>query len=89
MAVREISGDEVTRILILCSAVFVNGLVERDQNVLITGIGGGVATLALQFCVAKGANVFVTSGSDEKIDKAVSHGAKGGVKYTSSAIYLH
>lgn len=62
----------------------VNGQVERGQNVLVTGIGGGVALLAMQICMAKGANVFVTSGSQEKIDKAVSLGARGGVNYKES-----
>ncbi|GAM84667.1 hypothetical protein ANO11243_026660 [Dothideomycetidae sp. 11243] len=51
------------------------------RNVLVTGIGGGVALLALSFAVAKGANVYVTSGSEEKIRKAVELGAKGGVNY--------
>jgi len=37
----------------------------------------------LQFAVGIGANVYVTSGSEEKIDKAKSIGAKGGVNYKS------
>lgn len=63
------------------SATFTKGRVRKGQNVLITGIGGGVAIQALQFCVAEGANVWVTSGDRAKIDKAVSLGAKGGVVY--------
>lgn len=51
------------------------------KNVLITGIGGGVAIMALLFAVGAGANVYVSSGSEEKIQKAVSMGAKGGVSY--------
>ena len=54
---------------------------QSGDNVLITGIGGGVALLALQICVAFGANVYVTSGSEDKIRKAVALGAKGGVNY--------
>lgn len=38
----------------LRSAVFTKARVEKGQNVLITGIGGGVAITALQFCVAAG-----------------------------------
>lgn len=49
--------------------------------VLITGIGGGVALMGLRFAVARGADVFVTSSSQEKIQKAVELGAKGGVSY--------
>ncbi|KAJ7813862.1 hypothetical protein B0H14DRAFT_2851821 [Mycena olivaceomarginata] len=56
--------------------------ISRGDAVLITGIGGGVALLALQICVAMGASVYVTSGSQGKIDKAVKLGAKGGVRYS-------
>ncbi|CAL1705392.1 unnamed protein product [Somion occarium] len=62
-------------------AVVINALVKKGDNVLITGIGGGVALIALQLCVALGANVYVSSGNEEKIRKAVSLGAKGGVNY--------
>ena len=66
-------------------ATMINGAVQRGDNVLITGIGGGVALLALQLCVAKGANVYVTSGGEDKIRRAVELGAKGGVSYKASA----
>lgn len=66
----------------------VNGGVSSGQNILITGIGGGVALTAMQLCIAKGANVYVTSGNEEKIKKAVEYGAKGGVIYKSSAVPL-
>ena len=52
----------------------VNGAVKKGDNVLVTGVGGGVAILALQLAVATGANVYVTSGSDEKIHKADNYG---------------
>lgn len=61
-----------------------NAKVDKGHNVLITGIGGGVALLAMQICLAKGANVYVTSGTHEKIDKAISLGAKGGANYKDS-----
>ena len=54
---------------------------KKGERVLISGIGGGVALMALQLAVAAGAEVFVTSGSDEKIEKAVRLGAKSGVNY--------
>ncbi|KAJ3479500.1 hypothetical protein NLI96_g9022 [Meripilus lineatus] len=62
-------------------AVVVNAQVKKGDNVLITGIGGGVALVALQICLALGANVYVTSGHEDKIRKAVELGAKGGVNY--------
>ncbi|CEP19686.1 hypothetical protein [Parasitella parasitica] len=65
----------------LNSAVFSKCGVKQGDNVLVTGIGGGVALFALQFAVAAGANVYVTSSSSEKINKAITMGAKGGVNY--------
>ncbi|KAJ7681634.1 NAD-P-binding protein [Mycena rosella] len=59
--------------------------VEAGQNILITGIGGGVALIAMQLCVAMGASVYVTSGSEDKIAKAVKLGAKGGANYKDAA----
>lgn len=50
-------------------------------NVLVTGIGGGVALQVLQFGVAFGCRVFVTSGDEAKIARAVELGARGGVVY--------
>jgi NADPH:quinone reductase-like Zn-dependent oxidoreductase len=65
-------------------ATIVNAQVSEGQNVLITGIGGGVALIALQLSIARGASVYVTSGSAEKIKKAQELGAKGGVNYKES-----
>lgn len=62
-------------------ALAVQGNVQPGQQVLITGIGGGVATFALQFAVAAGAEVWVTSSSTRKIQHAVSLGAQGGFDY--------
>ncbi|KAI1142995.1 oxidoreductase [Hypoxylon sp. FL0543] len=55
------------------------------KNVLVTGIGGGVALAALQFGVALGCNVYVTSGDPSKLEKANALGAKGGVSYKEAA----
>ena len=53
----------------------------KGAAVLVTGIGGGVALMVLAFAVARGADVFVTSSSEEKLRRAVELGAKGGVNY--------
>ena len=63
-------------------AVFTQGRLQAGETVLITGIGGGVATSALQFAVAAGAKVWVTSSSSAKIERAVELGAQGGFDYT-------
>lgn len=55
--------------------------IAPGKNVLVTGIGGGVALMALEFARAAGANVYVTSGSEEKLEKAKKLGAKDGVIY--------
>lgn len=54
---------------------------KRGEKVLITGAGGGVALFAIQFAVAAGAEVWVTSGNEDKIEKAVLLGAEGGFNY--------
>jgi NADPH:quinone reductase-like Zn-dependent oxidoreductase len=49
--------------------------------VLISGFGGGVAQLAFQFAMAAGANVYVNTSSETKLQKALKLGAKGGYNY--------
>lgn len=51
------------------------------ERVLVTGIGSGVALFALQFALASGNEAWVSSGSDEKIARAVKLGARGGFRY--------
>ncbi len=62
-------------------ALFSKARLRTKEKVLITGIGGGAALWVLQFAVAYQARVYVTSGSDEKIEKAKSLGATGGFNY--------
>jgi len=62
-------------------ALMTRARLQAGETVLITGIGGGVALFALQFAVAEKAKVYVSSGSDQKIDRAMSMGAIGGANY--------
>ncbi len=62
-------------------ALFTRGQLQGGERVLISGAGGGVALFALQFALAADAEVYVTSGSEEKLQKATQIGAKGGVNY--------
>jgi zinc-binding alcohol dehydrogenase/oxidoreductase len=55
--------------------------VGPGERVLIHGIGGGVATFALQFAKAVGANVIATSGSDDKLARAEALGADELINY--------
>ncbi len=65
-------------------ALFRRGELKAGEKVLVTGIGGGAAQFMLQFAVAAGAEVWVTSGSQEKIDAAKKLGAKGGALYSNA-----
>ncbi|MFZ1750131.1 MAG: zinc-binding dehydrogenase [Saprospiraceae bacterium] len=65
-------------------ALFSKADVKASDKVLITGIGGGVALMALQMSLALGCVTFVTSGSDLKIAEAISLGATAGYSYLDS-----
>jgi NADPH:quinone reductase-like Zn-dependent oxidoreductase len=53
------------------------------KTVLVQGTGG-VSLFALQFAAAMGARVLVTSGSDEKLARALKLGAAAGTNYKSN-----
>lgn len=62
-------------------SVFKKAELKVNDCILIPGIGSGVSTFVLLFAVSTGARVFVTSGKDEKIMRAISLGAEAGVNY--------
>ena len=62
-------------------AVVTQAEVKAGQTVLVTGAGSGVSTFAIQWASSLGAEVYVTSGSEEKIEKARAIGAAGGISY--------
>lgn len=62
-------------------AVFTKCDLQKGEKILITGVGGGVALMAASFAIARGAEVYVTSGSDEKIAAAEKLGVRGGANY--------
>jgi zinc-binding alcohol dehydrogenase/oxidoreductase len=68
-------------------ALFKRGGLKAGQNILISGFGGGVAQFAFSFAQAAGANVYVSSGSDQKIEKALKMGAKGAYNYKKENTY--
>ncbi len=65
-------------------ALFTRGELKSGETVLIPGIGGGVATFALLFAKAAGARAIVTSGSDEKLQRARELGADETVNYLAN-----
>ncbi len=62
-------------------AVFTQADVQPGDKVLITGVGGGVAQMAFLFAKTVGAEVWVTTGSEWKLARALELGAAGGVNY--------
>jgi NADPH:quinone reductase-like Zn-dependent oxidoreductase len=64
-------------------ALFTKGQIKSGSKLLITGIGGGVGLAALMLAVAAGAEVYVTSSSEKKINRAKELGAKDGILYTN------
>jgi zinc-binding alcohol dehydrogenase/oxidoreductase len=62
-------------------ALFTKSRIKKGDKVLVVGVGAGTGSFTLQFAVAAGAQVFVTSGTGEKIDQAKQLGAYAGVNY--------
>ncbi len=56
---------------------------KDHETVLVVGVGGGVSSAAMSLARAFGADVYVTSRSQEKIDWAVEQGALGGFDSSS------
>ncbi len=57
------------------SLLFTSANVKPGDTVLIQGAGGGVSTAAIQLAHAAGLEVFVTSRSEDKREKALALGA--------------
>ena len=62
-------------------AVVTQAEVQAGQKVLVTAAGSGVSTFAIQWALGLGAEVYVTSGSEEKINKVKAMGVSAGVSY--------
>ncbi len=58
-----------------------NAKLTSGETILVLGVGGGVASAALQVAKRIGARVIVTSGSDEKLEQARGLGADYGINY--------
>lgn len=63
-------------------ALMFKGRLQPGETVLISGVGGGVATFGLAFAVAHGAKVYVTAESEEVLARAIEMGALGGLLFT-------
>jgi tumor protein p53-inducible protein 3 len=57
------------------------GQLQKGQTILIHAAGSGVGTAALQLARSIGAEIFITAGSQEKINKLLTLGAQAGFNY--------
>jgi NADPH:quinone reductase-like Zn-dependent oxidoreductase len=60
--------------------------VQAGDEVLIWGIGGGVAIAALQICKYLGAHVWVTSSNDMKLERARALGADETINHAKTDV---
>ncbi len=58
-----------------------NAELKPGETILINGVGGGVASAALQLAKYFGARTIVTSSSDRKLARAAQLGAAHGINY--------
>jgi NADPH:quinone reductase-like Zn-dependent oxidoreductase len=83
-----LSDDEAAAIPLAGStayrAVFTRGRIQPDDAVLIPGVGSGVQTFVLLYAKHVGARTIVTSGSDEKLERAKALGADVAINYKTS-----
>jgi NADPH:quinone reductase-like Zn-dependent oxidoreductase len=80
------AGALMTGHLTAWRMLFGKRTLQPGESVLIVGIGGGVAVACLQLARLVGAQVFVTSSSDAKIQRALAMGASGGVNYRTDRV---
>ena len=63
--------------------VFVRGGLVPGASLLVHGGSSGIGTAAIQMARQHGAQVYVTCGSDDKVDACLQLGATAGVNYRS------
>jgi zinc-binding alcohol dehydrogenase/oxidoreductase len=68
-------------------AVVTQANVQSGDKVLITGAGSGVSTFAILWCVNLGAEVYVSTSSEDKLEAAKALGAVAGENYKDPECY--
>ncbi|MFN2388001.1 MAG: zinc-binding dehydrogenase [Actinomycetota bacterium] len=66
--------------------LFTQGKLTPGEWVLVTGIGGGLGSSLFQLARAVAGRVFVTSSSDDKLQRALEMGADAGINYRSEDV---
>ncbi|WP_439481582.1 quinone oxidoreductase family protein [Cyclobacterium plantarum] len=67
-------------------ALVYQGNLNKEDKVLVTGFGGGVAQMAVQIALSSGAKVSVSSGEHWKLEKALEMGVGAGYNYKADWI---
>lgn len=62
------------------------GRVKAGETIVVSAVGSGVGTAALQIGKLMGARVIVTAGSDAKLQKAMEMGADATINYSTSDV---
>jgi NADPH:quinone reductase-like Zn-dependent oxidoreductase len=68
------------------NALIVEGKIKAGDTILTLGTGG-VSIFALQFALLNGAQVIITSSSDEKLAKAKQLGASQTINYKQTPVW--
>ena len=63
------------------SNVFMTAHLQKGERFLVHGGAGGIGTMAIQLAAARGAEVFTTAGSPEKLELCRSLGATRAIDY--------
>jgi putative PIG3 family NAD(P)H quinone oxidoreductase len=63
------------------SNVFMTAHLQKGERFLVHGGAGGIGTMAIQLAAARGAEVFATAGSPEKLELCRSLGATRAIDY--------
>jgi putative PIG3 family NAD(P)H quinone oxidoreductase len=69
--------------------LFTQGNLKRNETVLIHAGGSGVGTASIQLAHHIGAKIFITAGTDEKINRALEIGAHTGINYHTHDFAYH
>jgi putative PIG3 family NAD(P)H quinone oxidoreductase len=63
------------------STVFMTAHLAKGERLLVHGGSGGIGTMAIQLAAARGAEVFTTAGSPERLELCRSLGASRAISY--------
>jgi NADPH:quinone reductase len=75
--------------IIADESLFAQGGLKKGLSVLIHAGGSGVGTASIQLAHHVGAKVYITAGTDEKIEKALEIGAHIGINYHTHDFSYH